>query len=158
MTLVPSRKLGKVGIEADSNRLKSNILNADTIAERLYLLAAPLTNTDFDGDSFSTVGASTAIKRTDWSSPLPASAKALIIEILCNDSGSGAAACSFSVGPSSTYYYMLTAHGAGTVNDATFSAQGIVRCEDNDADIYYRCTATGSTTLDVTLRVWGYWL
>jgi len=116
-------------------------------------LSAPLTNTSFDGDSFSDVGTATKIENTSWSSAIPADAKALLIQIIAADSGAGDNW--FAIGPTSTYWYAMSArpvHGSDYPNENT----GPVPC--TDGDIYYRVEASGTSTMDVWLRCWGYWI
>lgn len=118
-------------------------------------LAVLITHTSFDGDAFSTVATPTKIENTSWSSTIPADAKALNIEIATRDSAAwGTAGLMFAVGPSATYWYALGCRPAG--GDVWVETMGAVPC--TDGDIYYRCTASGTGTLDVYLRCWGYWL
>ena len=119
-------------------------------------LTTPLTHTSFDGDSFSDVGSSTKIENTSWSTTIPADAKALLLEISIKDSASANNHVYFAAGPTSTYWYALAGRASGAPNDEYMGQVGPVTC--SDGDIYYRCQASGTDTLDVTLRVWGYWI
>ena len=117
----------------------------------------PLTNTDFDGDSFSDVAANTKIENTSWSTTIPADAKALLIRVYCRDSGSG--------GTNGLYVSLYGAAAAGTPglsiylngipNDQAATETAIVPC--TDGDIWYRCNASGASTLDIWLYCFGYW-
>jgi len=121
-----------------------------------HFLTEPYTNTDFDGDSFSTVAAHTKIENTSWSTTVPATAKALIISAQCRDSGSGANNANVSLFATSTATNpALVVRAGGKANDYIATNQGIVPC--TDGDIWYRCTASGASTLDIWLRVVGYW-
>jgi len=121
-------------------------------------LAEPYTNTTFDGDSFSDVGAHTKIENTSWSTAVPANAKAIAIEATVRDSGSAAdPAVWFGLYSTATATNpALTAYCSGLANDAFTAAAGIVPC--TNGDVWYKCGASGATTLDVWLRVVGYWL
>jgi len=121
-----------------------------------HFLTEPYTNTDFDGDSFSTVAAHTKIENTAWSTTIPTDAKALIIEAQCRDSGSAANNANVTLFSTATATNAaLTVRAGGKVNDYIATNQGIVPC--TDGDIWYRCTASGANTLDIWLRVIGYW-
>jgi len=118
-------------------------------------LTTPWTGTSFDGDYFSTVGSSTSI---DVSSEfgVPASAAAIVASIVVQDSGTwGGGEYTFWLGPTSTYYYALGAvcYGGG------YKArnQGIVPI-DASGNIYYRCSASGSNTMQAWIRIWGYFI
>ena len=117
----------------------------------------PLTNTDFDGDSFSDVGSLTKIENTSWSTTIPTDAKALIITGAARDSGSAAApALYFRIYSTSTATNpALTIWPTGVLNDARVGADGIVPC--TDGDIWYDVNASGASTMDVWLYVVGYW-
>ena len=122
-----------------------------------HFLDEPYTNTDFDGDSFSSVGAHTKIENSDWSTTVPTDAKALIIRMIARDSGSAAStALYFSIYATSTATNPAAAvRPAGITNDAVAEIQGIVPC--TDGDVWYRCSASGANTMDVWLTVVGYW-
>lgn len=124
---------------------------------RFVPLTTPLTSTAWDGDAYSTVGSSTLI---DLSAVfgVPANVKAISVTITCRDSGSAAATnLGVQLGPSNTYYYAGDVKCSGIANDA-FASVGPVAVPCNaDGDIYYRLAASGAGTLDVWLRIWGYW-
>jgi hypothetical protein len=152
--------VGATAVDPDSNDIyyAGNLKSVKTSTYDVYgfhPLSTPLTHTSFDGDSFSDVGTSTIIQNTSWSSTIPADAKALLIEIVAVDSGSwGTAGLFFAVGPTATYWYQVVARPAG--GSVAASALAPVTC--TNGDIYYRVDASGTDTLDVTLRCWGYWI
>jgi hypothetical protein len=118
-------------------------------------LDTPLTSTSFDGDAFSTVGTSTLI---DLSAVfgVPAGVKAVLADVAIRDSAAwGAGEYRLDLGPSSTYYYAFRAACYG--GDLLGRGQGVVPCDAN-GDVYYRAEASGAGTLDVTVRIWGYWI
>lgn len=59
------------------------------------------------------------------------------------------------VGPSSTWYNQVIcrSHGLDLWADVT----AVCSCDAN-GDIYYRINASGAGTLDVYLRIWGYFI
>jgi len=122
-----------------------------------HFFTEPLTNTDFDGDTFSDVAAKTKIENTSWSTTIPADAKALIIFIRCADSGSaGQTALYFALWSTSTATNpALNAYPTGITNSAFTGSQGIVPC--TDGDIWYTCNASGANTMAVYLNCMGYW-
>ena len=124
-----------------------------------HFLTTPLTSTSWDGDSYSTT-AKTLIDLSEVFG-VPARIKAVLLECAINDSGSltystyGGAWIVFSgqndesLGPGINL--------EKEPNDAHRNAHMIVACNP-DGDIYYRINASGTGTMDVVLKVWGYWL
>jgi hypothetical protein len=144
--------------------LKSNAKAADsdkldgldsTDFGRPVFLAAPLTSTAWDGDSFSTTSKTLIDLSTVFG--VPSGIKAVLTKIALRDSGSDAISCTFQLsGVSSGTNYSLTAQ-ASPINDRYAYFNGIVPCDAN-GDIYYVVTASGSGTMDIYLEIWGYWL
>ena len=118
----------------------------------------PLTNTDFDGDSFSDVAANTKIENTSWSSTIPSDAKALLIRARCRDSDSGNTdgLYLFLYGAAAAATASLSIYLNGIPNDENGSETAIVPC--TDGDIWYRINASGADTMDVWLLCFGYWV
>jgi len=124
---------------------------------RFVPLATPKTSSSFNGDSFSTVGTATQI---DTSSVfgLPAGVKAILLEITVRDSGSAAATNLYlEVGPSATITYALSCRPHGRPDDSWESVLGIVPCDVN-GNVWYKILASNVDTMDVWLRIFGYWL
>lgn len=124
-------------------------------------LTTPLTSTAWDGDAYSSNGGKTLI---DLSAVfgVPAGVKAVLLECAINDSGSltystnGGAWIVFS-GQNDESWGGQGINIEKEPNDAHRNAHMIVACNP-DGDIYYRINASGTGTMDVVLRVWGYWL
>lgn len=118
----------------------------------------PLTHDSFNGDSFSTVGSHTKIENTGWSTAIPSSARALSIMIATRDSGSAANASLFFdlFSTATAISPALICYCGGVADDAFTGVAGFVPC--TEGDIWYRCTASGSNTLDVWLWCTGYFL
>jgi len=45
----------------------------------------------------------------------------------------------------------------GLPNDVLGEENAVVPCDAN-GDVYYQLTASGASTLDVWLQIWGYWI
>ena len=132
-------------------------LQLPEIGAQPVFLSEPLTNTDFDGDSFSDVGAHTKIENTSWSSTIPSNAKALSVWVQARDSGSAGGNCYVALYSTATATNPALLHYLyGAPNDALWTMAATVPC--TDGDIWYRCEATGAGTLDIWLYVVGYWL
>jgi len=144
------------GMMSDIKSLLKRVshLEARRIPTWVYL-AAPLTSTSFDGDSFST----TAKTGLDLSAAFgaPAGIKAVLFHIELRDSGSAAATttCWALFSPDNTAGTGVIVRIAGVTNDAIQSAEIIVPCNIN-GDVYYQIDASGATTLDIWLKIWGY--
>jgi hypothetical protein len=144
------------GMMSDIKSLLKRVshLEARRIPTWVYL-AAPLTSTAWDGDARST----TAKTLIDLSSVFgaPAGIKAILVRLYGRDSSSytdGSAWVGFA--PDNTAFQLAIAiRPAGIVNDNYTEGQGIVPCNAS-GDIYYQCAATGASTLDVWLEIWGY--
>ena len=121
-------------------------------------LATPLTSTSWDGDSHST----TAMTLIDLSAVFsaPAGIRAVLVIAHAKDSGSAGITdgCCFRLAPSAA---PAGAGGAfflrleGIVNDAWHAEMGVVPCDAN-GDVYWSCAASGASTMDIWLEIWGY--
>lgn len=128
----------------------------DVYAFRPY--TTPRTNTDFDGDSFSTTGTHTKIENTGWvNSPgVPSDAKAINLRIRVRDSA--------TVNSDTTLYFAI--HATSTGNSVAvarpiggdFFTDFVAAVPCTDGDIWYTCNASGTNTMDVWLEVTGYWI
>lgn len=132
--------------------------NQNYLYDRTYLvpLATPLTSTSWDGDAFST----TAKTKIDLSAVFgaPAGIKAALIRIVARDSGSSGFNAYVGLAPNNTDgSHALAVFPAGLANNSWDDNQGIVPCDEN-GDIYYQISASGSGTMDVVIEIWGYWL
>jgi len=98
--------------------------------------------------TFSTVAASTEITNTTLG--IPASAKGILYDLSVVDSVAGQY---FRFGPSATYYYQTTV--TTQVTNQVSRDNGLC-FTDSNGSIWYRSLASGSNTLTVYMRVWGY--
>ena len=140
----------------------SEALDADKTKKVAYQYVGPtflqtrLASTDYDGDSFST----TVKTKIDLSAVfgVPAGVKAIWAEIVARDSGSSGAAPLFGIAPTTDAgVYATEVYLEGVPNDDFRIQYGLCPCDSN-GDVYYGCTASGAGTLDVYLRIWGYWM
>ena len=118
-------------------------------------LTTPLTSTDWDGDAHST----TAKTKIDLSAvfSVPAGISAVLVWARIRDSGSIATLTSLGLAPNDTAgQYVLQINVRGVPNNVSMPANGVVPCDAN-GDIYYQIIASGVSTLDAWIEVWGYW-
>jgi hypothetical protein len=117
-------------------------------------LTAPLTSASWDGDAYSTTS-KTAI---DLSAVFgaPAGIKAVLIFAAVRDSGSAATDCWLVLGSTNTAYYGPTIN-CQAVNDRFGRDTMVVPC-DASGDIYYQIAASGPSTFDAYIQIWGYWV
>ncbi|MCP4537705.1 MAG: LamG domain-containing protein [Chloroflexi bacterium] len=153
--------VGSTGTNPDSDdiyydgNLKSVKSSTTYNVYAFHPLTTPITHTSFNGDSFSTGSTATIIQNTSWSSTIPSNAKALLISVLARDNASGlTTGLYFSVGPTATYFNAVAVRPPG--GDVWSENAAPVPC--TNGDIYYKCSASGTGTMDVYLRVWGYWI
>lgn len=121
-----------------------------------YYLSAPLTSTSWDGDARST----TARTLIDLSAVFgaPAGIKAILVKVTIRDSGSAGGDYSFNLTPTSgAGEIAFTSRCSGLPNDSFTTEAGIVPCDAN-GDVYYQIAASGASTMDVTMQIWGYYL
>lgn len=115
----------------------------------------PLTSTSWDGDSFST----TAKTLIDLSAVfgVPAGVKAVLMKVSGRDSASATTNCLVVLSPNNTSYVGPNISLQGVPNDVIKNDELTVPC-NADGDIYYQTLASGASTLDVWLEVWGYYI
>lgn len=120
---------------------------------RWTYLTSPLTSTSWDGDSFST----TSKTKIDLSSVfgVPAYVKAVLIKIALRDSGAAANDCYITLSPNDVAYEGAMGTRCLPVDDRWTMETGVCPCDAN-GDIYYQIVASGSSTFDVILQIWGY--
>jgi hypothetical protein len=120
-------------------------------------LTTPLTSTSYDGDSFST---STQYDQLDLSAIFgaPAGIKAVLFDIALRDSGSAAGDTFLRFADTNVDSYSNPAIGcSGLANDKWTRGQLIVPCNAS-GDVYWYRWASGTSTLDITIVITGYWI
>jgi len=121
---------------------------------KFIALTTPLTSTAWDGDAFSTA-AKTLIDLSEVFG-VPAGVKAVLVWVAVRDSASQTTDCYLRLSPVSTGDAGMGVN-CDYVNDRYGRHLLIVPCDAN-GDIYYQIAASGTGTMDVHLRIWGYWL
>ena len=118
-----------------------------------HYLTAPLTSESWNGDAYST----TAKTKIDLSAVfgVPAGVKAVDVLVSIHDEGSAGGNCFLALGPTNTADQGKFTYCSGIANDAWHAESHVVPCDAN-GDIYYQVAASGASTLDVYLQIWGY--
>ena len=122
---------------------------------QIIFLQTRLSDSDFDGDSFSDTGKTLIDLSAVFG--LPAGIRAVYMRVRIRDSGSAAGSTSprVTLGPTNVAGAGPSVVAAGRANDA-FEDQCLwIPCDPN-GDIYYEVDASGAGTLDLWLRPWGY--
>lgn len=129
-------------------------ITVGNFSARPTFLATALTSTSWDGDAFST----TAKTLIDLSAvfSVPAGVKAVLVRASVQDSGAGASDCMLILGPTDTANLGMV-FNCFPSNDRWNRVSAIVPCDAN-GDIYYQTIASGASTLDIDMRIHGYWL
>ena len=122
---------------------------------QFYPLTTELMSTSWDGDSFST----TSKTLIDLSSVfgVHAGVKAVYVQMAIRDSASSTTDAWIVLGADNTAGKGINFGCGGLANDMWARPAAIVPC-NTDGDIYYQINASGTSTFDVYLLVWGYWL
>ena len=122
---------------------------------QFYPLTTALISTSWDGDSFST----TSKTLIDLSSVfgVPAGVKAVYVQMAIRDSASSTTDAWIVLGADNTAGRGINFGCGGLANDMWARPAAIVPC-NTDGDIYYQINASGTSTFDVYLFIWGYWL
>ena len=159
------QRLGTADFNRDLKRLRLALGQVGTPAVmRLGYWYVPLTEWwsagNFDGDAFSSVGTPTLIDVSSEYASAPDNTchiRAYAIRLTVRDSDTwGNGEYWFGVGPDSgTYQNEVIAFCHG--GDLRVANNGIVTA-NSDGDFYYECSASGAGTLDVWLRIIGYFL
>jgi hypothetical protein len=140
------------GKAADSDKLDG--IDSSAFGRPVFL-TSPKTSTSWDGDSFST----TSKTLIDLSSVfgVPAGVKAVYVQMAIRDSASSTTDAWIVLGADNTAGNGINFGCGGLANDMWARPAAIVPC-NTDGDIYYQINASGTSTFDVYLFIWGYWL
>lgn len=120
-------------------------------------LTVYLTSTSWDGDLFSTTGASNI--QLDLSSVFgaPAGIKAVLLGYSVKDTNYSDTYDSFIAFTSGSSYTQYVAVRAQSSTSKYVSGSLVVPCDSN-GDIWYKVQVASGTTLSVYLQVMGYWI
>ena len=155
-TPAPDDKLVIVDASEALDADKTKYITVGNLRAGATVLTTPLTSTAWDGDSYST----TPKTKIDLSSVFsaPAGIKAVLLEAAARDSGSAGKETLIRFSPNDTANSSaMECYLTGRANDQFNVSSGICPCDAN-GDIYYQITASGANSMDVYLRIWGYWL
>jgi len=121
-------------------------------------LTAYIGSATYAGGAFSTFNKTTGTKTVSTEfSGVPSTAKALLLNVSVRDSGSAANECWVIVSPNNSAGDGLTARCSGLANDK-FHTQVMVVPTNGSNTIYFEGQASGASTLDISIRCYGYWL
>ena len=122
---------------------------------QFYPLTTAIISTSWNGNSFST----TSKTLIDLSSVfgVPAGVKAVYVHMAIRDSASSTTDAWIVLGADNTAGKGINFGCGGLANDMWARPAAIVPC-NTDGDIYYQINASGTSTFDVYLFIWGYWL
>jgi hypothetical protein len=116
-------------------------------------LAAPLTSTSWDGDSFSTVSTATELNMVSVFG-CPSGIKAVKVRMYAKDSATHPqTGLYFALGPSSTYWYCALVRPVG--DDVPIEQTTWINVDANGS-LWYKVAASGTGTLDIVLQVWDW--
>lgn len=120
-----------------------------------YPLITQLTSAAWNGDSYST----TAKTLIDLESVFgaPADLKAVLCKVGIRDSGSSTNDCYIILSPNDSTGAGMILRCSGLPDDTYSNDSMVVPCDAN-GDIYYQIAASGTTTADIFLEIWGYWI
>ena len=123
--------------------------------QRTVYKQTALTSTSWDGDSFST----TAKTLIDLSAVfgVPAGVRAVYVMVSVRDSASAGGDYYIILAPNNTAGAGIYFDASGQTNDSWERAAAWIPCDSN-GDIYYQIAASGASTLDVYIQVWGFLL
>lgn len=148
--------MNEIALMREIAKLQDQINSLRTITKGWsYIpLVSPLTSTSWDGDSFST----TAKTLIDLSAVFgaPAGVKAVDMFVRCNDSGSAGTHCWLALAPVDTVN-IGKFFNASAINDRQNYGSALIPCDAN-GDIYYQINASGASTFDVLMQIWGYFI
>lgn len=116
----------------------------------------PLTSTAWNGGARSTTAKTLINLSTVFG--VPAGVKAVLVQTSIRDSGSAAGDPWLMYSPNDVASSGINWDCGGVTNDTWKRSTSFeVPCDEN-GDIYYQINATGASTMDVYLTIWGYYL
>ena len=139
--------LGKQGVYQDAQVLQ-------TLMHRFVPLQAPLTSTDFDGDSFPTTAKTVIDLSVEFGAP--AGIRAALFRYAIRDAGSAANDTWVILSPTNVATTGITAD-CHPVDDRWTRGAFVVPCDAN-GDVYYQIQASGAGLFELSLQIWGYFI
>jgi hypothetical protein len=119
-------------------------------------LTTPLTSTSWDGDAWS--DAAVASLNLNSVFGVPDGAQAVLIELYAQDSGAYPQAGLYAAIGTTGSYFQITARPRGGGANYPGNAMGWlpVSTVSGHPTVYYQVNASGTLTMSITMRVWGY--
>ena len=153
--VTPPASYGTIYAKTDSNLYFKNGASTEfKLNERWTYLESPLTSTAWDGDARST----TAKTVIDLSAVfgVPDNIKAVLLLVAVRDSASATTETYLILGPTISNFAGMGVE-PHSVNDRMQRETVVVPC-NADGDIYYQISASGASTFDVWIQIWGYYI
>jgi hypothetical protein len=136
---------------------KNDNLNADLLDGyhaasfgRWTFYSAPKTSTSWDGDAYSTVNPTTMDVNSVFG--VTSGAKAVLVRLECRDSGSASDSVFVNLGLNATYPYLMINRPHG--GDLKNNTMGVIPLDSGNV-MGYRIGASGASTMDVWIEIWG---
>jgi hypothetical protein len=141
---------------AHVDRLERRIAALESIEQPKWTIYADAkTSGNFNGDAFSTTAKTVIDLSADFS--IPAGVRAVLVTVRIRDSASAANDCFWILSHENVADTGVRTYCSGLANNAWNAVAHWVDCDAN-GDIYYQCQASGASTLDCFLRIWGYYI
>ena len=118
-------------------------------------LSAPLTSTAWDGDAKSTTAKTAIGLNTIFGAP--ASVQAILVAVGVRDSGSAGSDTYMLLSPTNVDGQGIRFSCAGHTNDQWIYDTAIIPIAGT-GNLYYQIAASGVSTFDVKIEIWGYWI
>lgn len=148
------------GIMQSLKEMRGRIMRLESHgAPRFIPLTTALSSTSWDGDAYSTVGSAGVNTQLDLSAVFgaPAGIKAVLMRVTVRDAAAWGTASLYAI------FYIasdatLPTGGVRCYGGDIYSEGNLVLPCDANGDVWYRLGASGAGTLDVDIRIWGYWI
>jgi len=137
----------------DGSSLTGNSVVQNGLTPNMTVLSASLYGPNFDGQSWSTQ----AKTKIDLSAEFgaPDNIKTVLLKVIVKDSASSTDYCTVLFSADDTADLGVEVSCQGQANDQPVRTQVTVPCDDN-GDIWYQVVASGASTTDMWIEVWGY--
>lgn len=139
----------------DIERLRRDVERLKTRAAPTWVyLASPLNSGDWNGNAYST--ASKTLIDLSAVFAVPDGIRAILCSVYVRDSASaGINVLGIYLAPNSIASSGVFVGCGGFPNDYWNYNQCVIPCDAN-GDIYYQTIASGASTLDIYIKIWGY--
>jgi len=117
-------------------------------------LATPLTSTSWDGDAKSTTAKTSLYLPDIFSTPI--GVRGVFVTVRVRDSGSATNDTYMLLAPNNTAGSGIRFSCKGAPNDEWVDRTAFIPCGPTGNYIYYQIAASGASTFDVVIEIWGY--